>query len=198
MPLENKTLRKFFNRFDSQRADRYLVSIFPKDNLDAKFINQVSILNSENAGAKDCPKIEQYQVLNITVPTFEFQKEQQPEGILTKSYPVMKFEGFVFPILFQEDIYGTISRFISWCQRRTISTTGEYYHPDVTRLGNIVVELINWDNQPIVRYTLEGVYFLGATAVTLDYTNGGPLPVSINFGADYLKTETEYSNESFT
>lgn len=197
MPLEKKTLNKFRRKFDQQRSDRFLVTIEPSDTLLPKFSEQVNELKAEGAGANDCPKIEQYQVLNITIPTFEFQKEHEPDGILVKSYPVMKFEGFSFPILFQEDRYGTISRFVNWCQKRIIHSSGQYYHPEVSKIGNISIEIIGWDNKPIMRYVMERAYFLGQTPVTLDYSNGVPLPISITFGADYFRFESEYSNETF-
>jgi hypothetical protein len=195
MPFEKQTLKKFFLRWDQQRADRFLVTIFPKDTSESRFEQQLQDLGAEGATATFCPKIEQYQVQNITIPNFEFKKEHQPNGVLIKSYPVLDFTGFTFPILFTEDRFGTIERFIHWCQKRIIHSSGQYYHPDVSRIGDIWVEIINWKNEPIVRYVLQGAYFLSQTPITLDYTNSVAMPISITFGADYLSLETEFEQE---
>jgi hypothetical protein len=192
MSVDFTTIKKFRDVFVPQRGDRFLVSIIAKDIVPEKYTSQFAELKKQGGDALSCPKIDQYLVSNITLPTFEFEKEYQPNGILVKSYPVLKFEGFSFPILFQEDEFGTISRFINWCQKRIIHKSGQYYHPDISRIGDIVIEVIGWDNNPTMIYKLQKAYFLGATPITFDYSNATNLPISINFGADQMTFETKF------
>jgi hypothetical protein len=165
------------------------VTVLPTDSILPQFVDDITEYISRGISQERFQnRIKQYQVTNVTTPNFSFKKETIPDGILVKTFPVLDFSGFTFSILFQEDINGTIVDFIEWCKMRIVNEDGIYYHPDVSRIGDIMVEIINGFNEPVSRYVYKNAYFLEATPITFDYTNSTTLPISITFGADNVET----------
>jgi hypothetical protein len=184
MPIEQKIYSKYFKNKTVQRSDKFLVTI--NENLDLTELSSRQKTRRANMllRAGTMPVIEQYQVVNISIPNFEFKKEIVNEGIFPRSFPVFEHSGFEFSILFEDDAYGTIPKFVNWCQRRIIDDNGIYYPFFLSKVGNILFEAFNEQDILIYSYDFRDSYFLRATPITFDYTSTVGQKISITFGCD--------------
>jgi hypothetical protein len=98
-------------------------------------------------------------------------------------------EGFNIKITLEEDAYGTIARLVYCLQRRIINPDGLYYNPDLTRISNITIDVMDEADKYIMKYTFHHCYFLNAEEITYDYGADGSVSTAITFNADFVTRE---------
>lgn len=202
MPIENFTFRDFFQNKSVQRLDRFLLTILAdgdprprkaKGTLSQPFSEDIKELNESGLGWKDMPPIKAYEVINVSIPGYGYEKETVPNGLIVRSFPVLSFKGFELSIMFEENDSGTIAQFANYCQRRIISPAGYYYHPDATSLGTFMIEVLDMNNVAKVTYIFRDVYYMQTTPIVFDYNNATALPISMTFGADSVEMKVKDS-----
>ena len=140
------------------------------------------------------PVILPWHFLNITLPTYKFQKEVMLYGQVPFTWPVLDFAGFEITAEFEEDEFGTIEFFISWCQRQIIDNDGYYIPPAQNRIGHLIVEIQDPLGLPVVYYTFKDIYYLTASDPTYSYDSNDSIKRNITFGVDRMETLfTKYS-----
>jgi len=140
------------------------------------------------------PVISPYHFLSVTLPTYKFDKEVLMYGQVPATFPVLNHEGFEVDVELEEDEFGTIEFFISWCQRSIIDSKGYYIAPLQNRIGHLVVEITDPNGLPVVYYTFKDIYYLRATDPTYQYDTNDSIKRTITFGVDIMETLfTKYS-----
>ena len=165
-----------------QKAFRYYVTILPD-------FKKITDANRAELYAKygNMPLIRSWHVSSITIPTYVFDKEQQHYGPVSRSFAVMKHDGFEVKIDFEEDQYGTIANFIWWMQRLMINPeNGQYHGPDFYKIPSIGVITENDFGAPIGVYTLHDAFYLSSSSLDLDYSKSEKITYSVVFNVDII------------
>jgi len=143
------------------------------------------------------PIIRPSHFLSVTLPTYQFTKESIIFGQVPVSFPVLNVENareMTVSCDFEEDEFGTIEFFISWCQRSIIDNDGYYVNPLNNRIGHLIVEVTDPTGLPILYYTMKDLYYLNASDVTYAYDTNDSIKRTITFGVDRIETLfTKYS-----
>jgi len=134
------------------------------------------------------PIIQSFHILDVTVPTYQFQKEVMMYGQVPRSFPVLDFKGFNFDVTLEEDEQGTVEYFINWNQRNIIDSSGYYNAPEKMKMRAFVLEIQDKMGIPVVYYTFHDIYFLQATAANYAYSNNESIKRTITFGCDVMST----------
>jgi len=134
------------------------------------------------------PIIQPFHILDVTIPTYEFEKVVMMYGQVPRSFPVLKFEGFNFTTTLEEDEKGNVEYFINWNQRNIIDSDGYYNAPNKVKLKAFVVEVQDKTGIPVVYYIFHDIYFLTAGEATYSYTSNDSIKRSITFGCDRMST----------
>lgn len=126
------------------------------------------------------PFIEYHHVKNVTLPsTYNWGSETlfmnnfatladfQPSGDLV--------------ITLEEDQYGTVAKFINWCQRKIITRSGVMRPKVLQCISNVTVDISNLQDRVVARYVYNEIYFQSADAVTLSYDGADILQYSLTF-----------------
>lgn len=148
------------------------------------------LINPKNGlDRKDIPpKLEAYHILDITIPTYEFQKNVVMYGQVPKSFPTLNFEGFNVDVVFEEDEQGTIDYFINWNQRNIINRNGLYNAPDSVKIPALVVEIQDKMGIPVLYYIFHDLYYVSATPATYSYQSNESIKRTVTFGVDRIST----------
>lgn len=185
MPANNKLYQNFYKDKTIQRTDKFLVTIIENKLKPIDLNPKNNALNQQMISrAGSMPTIKEHDVANVTVPNFEFKKEIVNEGIFPRLFPVLSHEGFELSILFEDDAFGTIPKFINWCQRRIVDDNGIYYPFFLGNIGNLIFEALDDQDKIIYTYEFREIYFLRASPYTFDYTSTTAQKISITFGCD--------------
>jgi len=196
MALDKELYSNFFKNKTIQRTDKFLVTMIPEIwGSESLTYRQKQIVDAMNARSGPMPKIEGHHIVNITAPTWEFKKESSG----WTSFPAFEFQGFEFSIMFEEDMYGTIGKFINWCQRKTVDDAGYHFPTHLNRIGQIIVEVFSEQDVPIYAHRYTNCYFLRATPINYDYASAIGQKMSITFGSEdhtfYENTNDLIKNE---
>lgn len=176
---DRKIYSNFFKNKSIQRTDKFLLTIEPKI-LGTITDRQQKFLNAMQRRSGEMPVVQGHHVINVTAPTWEFKKNQSG----WYSFPALEFQGFEFAIMFEEDRYGTIGKFVNWCQRRLVDDSGYHFPSHLNRIGRIVIEVFTDQDIPIYAHEYRNCYFLRATPITYDYTSTVAQKISITFGSE--------------
>lgn len=201
MALDKELYSNFFKNKSIQRTDKFLVTIIPTILGLPLTDRQKNIIDTMNIRSGPMPKIEYHHVVNVTTPTWEFKKENS--GWM--SFPSFEFQGHEISITFDEDMYGTIGKFINWCHRRTVDDSGFHFPTHLNRIGKIIIEVFSEQDVPIYAHQYSNCYYLRSTPINYDYSSGQAQKISITFGSeDHMFYENsndliknEKSNTSF-
>lgn len=134
------------------------------------------------------PVLQSFHILDVTIPTYEFEKVVMMYGQVPRSFPVLKFEGFTFSVNLEEDEKGNVEYFINWMQRNIIDSRGYYNAPNKVKLKAFVVEVQDKTGIPVVYYTFHDIYYLQASEASYSYTSNDSIKRSITFGCDRMST----------
>jgi hypothetical protein len=146
-------------------------------------------MKSLNFGRLDFPPIlEAFHILDVTIPTYEFEKVVMMYGQVPKSLPVLKFEGFNIDVVMEEDEQGSVEYFINWNQRNIINRDGLYNAPDDVKINALVIEIQDKMGLPVIYYIYHDLYFLAASPAIYSYTSNESIKRTVTFGVDRLST----------
>jgi len=134
------------------------------------------------------PIIQPFHLLDVSIPTYEFDKVTMKYGQVPRSFPVLDFKGFTFEITLEEDESGTVEYFINWNQRNIIDEEGYYNPPNKVKLKAFVVEVQDKTGVPVIYYMFHDIFYLGANTANYTYTGNESIKRSINFGCDRIST----------
>lgn len=134
------------------------------------------------------PVIQPFHILDVTIPTYSFEKEVMMYGQVPRTFPVLKFEGFDLNITLEEDEQGTVEYFINWNQRNIIDSNGYYNAPNDVKMRAFTLEVQDKRGIPVVYYIFHDLYFLAADAVNYDYAGDKSVKRNITFACDRMST----------
>lgn len=136
---------------------------------------------------KDFPPIIQpFHVLDVTIPSYKFQREVMMYGQVPRSFPVLDFKGFEISITLEEDEQGTVAYFINWLQRRIIDNKGYYNAPNKVKIPGLVIEIQDKMGIPVVYYIFHDIFLTNVDDVQYSYTDSGTIKRNITFACDRL------------
>lgn len=135
------------------------------------------------------PQIRNFDVTNISLPTYSFKKEIQKFGNFPKSFPVLDHDGFEITILFEETADHRVGRFVNWLQRKIMQSDGIYNPPDRSKFDRMIVRILNDFDQVVAEYVFPNVYFLRLQNVIYDYSTNEITRYEITFGGDIQNLE---------
>ena len=117
----------------------------------------------------DDVKIYPHHILGVDIPTYTLNRASVHYGVTQYSYPVLgKEQQLDFKLTLEEDAYGTVYKLIERLHRSVVSN-GLHLAPKYSRLGNLVVTLMDSQKLPITQITAKHVFFLGAESLSLTY-----------------------------
>ena len=199
MPIDNRMYKSFFKEKTIQRTDKFIVTFLepndfatlgqhiatsPSAQLAGESITNQFIALDKRSGPM--PRIEPWHTVNVTVPSYEFQKEVVRDGPYPISFPVMQHDGFELTLTMEEDNNQTISKLIQWFQMRIMDSNGVYFNPRFNRIPAILVEIVNEFNVTTHIYKFNDCYFLRSTPITMDYATADSLKFSLTFNSDHM------------
>lgn len=137
----------------------------------------------------DPPKIQNYDVVSCEVPQWDFKKENQKHGSLSKTFPVLESDGLEFSIELSESDVGIVDKFVTWSQKQIIGQDGIYNKPSEVPMSEILLQVKQSDGSDILSYRFVKPYLLKSNAITYNYSSSGTVSRSLTFNCDYYETE---------
>jgi len=134
------------------------------------------------------PVLQTFHFVDITIPTYSFNKEILMYGQIPRTFPILNFKGFEVRMTLEEDEQGTVEYFINWNQRNIINKDGTYNAPDNAKIKALAIEIQDKTGIPIVYYIFHDLYFLNADPVTYAYQASDSIKRNVTFGVDRLST----------
>lgn len=135
------------------------------------------------------PLIRSWHVRSITIPHYQFKKENQMYGLVPRSFALLQHDGFEISIEFEEDDYGTIGSLINWLERCPIdSKTGNYRAPEAYKIPLMMVVTEDDSGVPIGVYSLLNSFYTNAVGSPLDYTASDSIKYTITFNTDIINS----------
>lgn len=136
-----------------------------------------------------------YQILDVEIPTYKFQREANMFGTTQFSYPVLSKEQPIdLKITFEENAYGNIGRFVNILQYsvlersgRTRESTGVHNIIPNMKIGNIYVYVADELKNSVYCWIFKDVFFLGYDNVPLQYDDNASLKYTVTFGCDSVQ-----------
>ena len=132
-------------------------------------------------------ELEDYHVLDVTIPMYKFTPETTMYGAVPKSFPKLEYKGFAIKITYEDDHKGTILQFIHELQKTVINSNGLYVPLNQKQIGNLDIELQNKEGKSVGLWRASNVFFLGADDATLSYSSNDTMKYNLNFGCDVVK-----------
>lgn len=174
-------LRSYFSDKTIQTNFRFYVTI-----LDRSIIG----LNDPNLYARTgpMPEIQDWHVTNVSLPLYDFKKENMTYGPIPRTYPYLEYDGLELKIDFEEDENGTIGYFVNWLTRRIIDRDGTYTPPGQVKLDRIIVETHDKNSVPVALFTFHNCYYLQATVTDYAYNGSESVKYSITFNSDFMNS----------
>ena len=195
MPSIRFPIREFLRKHSIQRSNQFLVdfNMAPSTGavigvIPADVNKEGSILKVYGAVNSDFP-IKEYNIDNITLPSYTFKKEIQKMGPFTKVFPVFENEGVQLTLLLKEDEEHNVGKFITYLQKRIINEDGLYVNPSVSLINSIDVTILNNVGEKIVTYHFKECFYLSNTEPNYDYSNNGYISTALTMGANYYTLE---------
>ena len=175
--IENtsNSLKSFFNHKTIQPNFRFEVTFIP-DVWNVDMLKRIGPM----------PVINDWHVLSVSIPSFDFIKEIQKYGPFVRSFPVLEYDGLEFKIDFEEDSYGTIGYFLNYLQRRIVDRRGYYTPPAKVKLPAVVVTTYDSKNLPVGVFTFYQVNYLQTSEVEYRQDSNESVKYSVVFNSDYM------------
>ena len=128
-----------------------------------------------------------YDVVDVEIPMYKFEGVVTRYGVGQKSFSVLSNpQEMSVRITFEEDIFGSIMKFIHLLQKKIISSDGFYRPINTQYLKNIIVSVLGARHDIIGKWTFDNCYFLGADNVSLAYDSNDSVKYALNFGVDRI------------
>lgn len=132
------------------------------------------------------PLMRAYHVKNVSVPTYQFNKEIQEYGAVPRSFAVLNAnQGLNLQLTYEEDDKGTIGYLVNWMQRRTINRNGYYNAPMKTRMM-IIVEAHDQNGVPNAVYIFHDCFYTLCGEAQYSYDSNAPMSYAVSYGFDRM------------
>jgi hypothetical protein len=130
------------------------------------------------------PFIQDFHVVDVNIPFYEFKKEVQYYGPFPRPMTVLASDGLELEITFEEDEEGTITKFVNWCQRRIINEEGYYTPPGLNYIDNILVEILDDRDDEVIRFNFKKCKFLHASPLKFSYETEESIKIQMIFSCE--------------
>jgi hypothetical protein len=130
------------------------------------------------------PFLDPFHVVDVNLPFYEFKKEVQYYGPFPRPFTVLASDGLELEMTLEEDEFGTVSKFVNWCQRRIINEEGYYTPPGLNYIDNIMVDVLDDRDDVISRFNYKKCKFLHASPVKYSYETEESIKIQIIFSCE--------------
>ena len=129
-----------------------------------------------------------YQVVDVEIPSYKFQKESISLGATQFSYPILSEEQQIeLKITFEDSVYGNISRFVHLLQMTVVSGDGFHNKIKDMFIGKIYVYLADEMKNSVCCWVFYDVYYLGHENLSLSYEENAAVKYTVTFGCDCME-----------
>ena len=183
-------LRDFLKKDSIQRSYQFLVdfNMSSVDGTDVLDVGRNSLLYIFGSTGNSLP-IKEYHIQNVVLPQYNFKKETQKFGIFNRSMPIYDNEGVELKIDLKEDEDHTISKFITYLQKRIINEDGTYNPPIKSLINSIEVTVLDNAGNKSAIYRFKECFFTNATEPNYAYENNAYINYVVTFTANYYTVE---------
>jgi hypothetical protein len=131
-----------------------------------------------------------YQVIDVDIPFYKFQRVSMSYGATPYSFPVLSQEQPIdIRLTLEESRYRNVATMIQQ-EQTNIVCGGVHNNPYDARGGDdpwdIYIELYNDKKEMICRWSFKPVFFLGAENVSMVYDSNETVKYVVTFGADRI------------
>jgi hypothetical protein len=168
-------LKGYFNNKSIQQNFRFYVT-FIDNPFNVDLVKRIGIF----------PLTENWHVLSVTTPQYDFKKEVQNYGPLPRSYPYMDYDGMEFKVEFEEDKWGTIGNLVTYLQRRVVDDKGIYTPPGKVKIPRVIVTTLNENNLPVGIFTFHQCYYLQCSENEYRYGSNESVKYNVTFNSDFM------------
>lgn len=130
------------------------------------------------------PYLDEFHVVDVNLPFYEFKKEVQYYGPYPRPITVLASDGLELEITFEEDEFGTITKFVNWCQRRIINEEGYYTPPGLNYIDNIFIDVLDEKDDTICRFNYKKCKFLHASPLKYSYETEESIKIQMIFSCE--------------
>jgi len=161
------------------------------------YYNEKSILHSYNflvyGDVFDKYAIASYQVVDVDIPFYKFQRVNMSYGATPYSFPVLSQEQPIdIRLTLEEHRFCNVATMIQH-EQNNIVCDGVHNNPYDARGGNdpwdIHIELYNDQKKMVCRWSFQPVFFLGAENMSMVYDSNESVKYVVTFGADRIVYE---------
>ena len=134
--------------------------------------------------------LDPYYVLDVTIPTYKFNKESINYGSTQYTFPTFASDQSMdLQITIEENRYGSIGKFIKLLEN-TVFENGVHKKIKEMKFGNIFIFQKDEQLNDIFIWQFKDVYFLGSESVNFTYDGNESLKHTITFGCDVVQCES--------
>lgn len=144
--------------------------------------------------------INEFQVKSVSLPHFNFKKEiSKIGGVFPQIFPTLDSDGLELRLEIEEDNSGKVSSLILDMQNRVIDRNGYYQFPDNSKIGDILIQVVDNTGDNVVDYIAKNCFFLKSEDIKYTYAEQYAITYMLSFGFDfyeykYHKNQKKISN----
>jgi len=149
----------------------------------------VTIIDIPNADKPILPIIQNYHVVSVNLPDYDFKKETQRYGPLAKSFPILDYDGLELTMVLEEDKFGTIGSLVHELKQRVLNKNGLYTPPGLNSINRVIVTVENENEIPVAIYTFKDTFFLKADQTEYNHSGNESVKYTLTLNADYYSVK---------
>lgn len=132
------------------------------------------------------PLVRSYHVVEVGIPTYQFEKESVKYGVVPRTFPVLSLDrGLDLEITYEEDELGTVAYLINWLQKQIIDEKGLYKGPLKNRMM-VMVEVQDKNGIPVAVYIFHDCYYHLSGEPRYSYAFNDSIKYNISYGFDRM------------
>jgi len=126
------------------------------------------------------PKIEHHHFKSVSLPTnYQFGSESHFMNSFATITELLPAEDIT--VVLEEDQYGTVAKFINWCQRKLVTVSGVMRPRSLYTISSLTVDISNLQDRAVAQYIYKNIYFQSSDTLTMSYDGGEAIQYSITF-----------------
>jgi len=147
----------------------------------AEFYDEISLAKQDLYNVIGfMPTIEFFHIKSVSLPaTYGFGSETHFMHHFATLDQLVPNEDV--SIVFEEDQYGTIAKFINWCQRKLVTQEGVMRSKNVYTISNLKVTVTNLQDRAVSQYIYKDIIFQSADTLSVNYDGGEAIQYTITF-----------------
>jgi len=149
----------------------------------------VTIIDIPNQNKPILPIIQNYHVVSVNLPDYDFKKVTQRYGSLAKSFPILDYDGLELTMVLEEDEFGTIGSLVHELKQRILNKNGLYVAPGLNTIDRIIVTVENDRELPVAIYTFKNTFFLKADQTEYNHSGNEAVKYTLTLNADYYSVK---------